>query len=94
MATLTIRNLPDETRDALRVRAARHGRSMEAEVRQVLIESATSEMRLAKGPTEEQRAAMRALQARVRTVVPPGVSLVDELIAERRAEQAAEDANP
>lgn len=92
MANLTIRNLPDDVRDALRVRAARRGRSMEAEVRQVLIESAAPEVRPAKGPTEEQRAAMRALQARVRAMIPPGVSLVDELIAERRAEQAAEDA--
>ncbi len=36
MATLTIRNLPDDVRDALRVRAAKHGRSMEAEVREML----------------------------------------------------------
>jgi antitoxin FitA len=36
MATLTVRNLPDEVHRALRVRAARHGRSMEAEVREIL----------------------------------------------------------
>jgi plasmid stability protein len=36
MATLTIRDLDDELRDRLRVRAARHGRSMEAEVRAIL----------------------------------------------------------
>lgn len=36
MATLTIRGLDDETRDRLRIRAARHGRSMEAEVRAIL----------------------------------------------------------
>lgn len=36
MATLTIRDLDDELRDQLRVRAARHGRSMEAEVRVIL----------------------------------------------------------
>ena len=36
MATLTVRNLPDSTRDAIRVAAARHGRSMEAEVRVAL----------------------------------------------------------
>ena len=33
-----------------------------------------------------QMEALRRLQAAVRAVVPPGVSLVDELIAERRAE--------
>jgi len=36
MATLTIRNLDDATRARLRVRAAEHGRSMEAEVRAIL----------------------------------------------------------
>ena len=33
MAILTIRNVPDDVHRALRVRAARHGRSTEAEVR-------------------------------------------------------------
>ena len=41
MAMLTIRNLPDEVHRALRVRAAMHGHSMEAEVREIL-KSATS----------------------------------------------------
>lgn len=36
MAMLTVRNLPDEVHRALRVRAAQNGRSMEAEVRQIL----------------------------------------------------------
>lgn len=36
MATLTIRDLDDEIRDKLRIRAAEHGRSMEAEVREIL----------------------------------------------------------
>lgn len=38
MATLTIRNLPDEVRDQLRRVAAEHGRSMEEEARQALAE--------------------------------------------------------
>nr|WP_275668108.1 Arc family DNA-binding protein [Nitrincola tibetensis] len=33
---LTVRNLPDEVHKALRIRAAYNGRSMEAEVRQIL----------------------------------------------------------
>ena len=33
MATLTIRNVDPALREELRVRAARHGRSMEAELR-------------------------------------------------------------
>lgn len=36
MATLTIRKIDDELKEKLRVRAARHGRSMEAEVRDIL----------------------------------------------------------
>jgi plasmid stability protein len=36
MATLTIRGLDDETKARLRVSAACHGRSMEAEVRSIL----------------------------------------------------------
>jgi plasmid stability protein len=39
MAVLTVRNLPEETRRALRLRAARHGRSTEAEVRAILEEA-------------------------------------------------------
>ena len=41
MATLTIRDLDDELRAQLRVRAARHGRSMEAEVRVILRDALT-----------------------------------------------------
>lgn len=36
VATMTVRNLPEEVHRALRVRAASHGRSAEAEVREIL----------------------------------------------------------
>jgi antitoxin FitA len=36
MASITIRNVPDDVHRALRVLAARHGRSAEAEIRQIL----------------------------------------------------------
>lgn len=36
MATMTIRNLDDELKTALRLRAAAHGQSMEEEVRTIL----------------------------------------------------------
>ncbi len=39
MATLTIRGLDEDTKARLRMRAARHGRSMEAEVRSILEEA-------------------------------------------------------
>ena len=39
MAAVTIRNIPEETHRALRVRAAQHGRSTEAEIREILEEA-------------------------------------------------------
>jgi plasmid stability protein len=36
MATITVRDLDEATRAKLRIRAARNGRSMEAEVREIL----------------------------------------------------------
>jgi antitoxin FitA len=36
MASITIRNLDDETKERLRVRAAQHRRSMEEEARNIL----------------------------------------------------------
>jgi plasmid stability protein len=39
MSTLTIRNVDPELKEELRVRAARHGRSMEAELRLIIKEA-------------------------------------------------------
>jgi len=39
MATLTVRDLADDVRDRLRIQAAEHGRSMEAEARAILTEA-------------------------------------------------------
>lgn len=46
MAMLTVRNLPDEVHRALRVQAALHGRSTEAEVREILAMAVKPETRL------------------------------------------------
>ena len=43
MASITIRNLDDEVKTRLRVRAASHGRSMEEEARQILSEAVERE---------------------------------------------------
>ena len=40
MPSITVRNVPDEVHRAIRVRAAQHGRSIEAEMRAIL-EAAT-----------------------------------------------------
>jgi plasmid stability protein len=39
MATLTIRGLDEDVKTRLRVSAARHGRSMEAEARAILVDA-------------------------------------------------------
>ena len=49
MAMLTVRNLPDEVHRALRVRAAQHGHSMEAEVREILEASVSPQGRVKLG---------------------------------------------
>jgi plasmid stability protein len=41
MATLTVRGLDEQLKSRLRIRAARHGRSMEGEVREILREALT-----------------------------------------------------
>lgn len=49
MASITVRNVPDEVRRALRVRAARHGRSTEAEIRDILETAVKAEGRVKLG---------------------------------------------
>ncbi|MCL2162188.1 MAG: plasmid stability protein [Betaproteobacteria bacterium] len=49
MASVTVRNLSDETHRALRVRAATHGRSTEAEIRSILENAVRPEGRVRLG---------------------------------------------
>lgn len=49
MAILTVRNVPDDVHRALRVRAAQHGRSTEAEVREILAAAVKPEQRVRMG---------------------------------------------
>ena len=49
MPSLTIRNISDEVHRAIRIRAATHGRSTEAEVRIILEQAAKPEGRLKLG---------------------------------------------
>lgn len=46
MAVVTVRNLPDATHRALRVRAAQNGRSTEAEIREILEEAVRPKARI------------------------------------------------
>ena len=49
MPSITVRNIPDEVHRAIRVRAARHGRSAEAEIREILESAVRSEGRVKLG---------------------------------------------
>ncbi len=72
MASITIRNLENEVKQRLRVQAAEHGRSMEAEARAILRE--------ALGGAEENEADIQGnLYDRIRAIVEPigGVELPD-----------------
>ena len=49
MVMLTVRNVPDEVHRALRVRAAQHGHSTEAEVREILAQAVNPATRVRVG---------------------------------------------
>jgi len=83
MASITIRRLGDRVKEALRLRAARNGRSMEEEARDIL-ESTLTPPKLTSLQLRELREKLAAFRA------PDAPSAVDELIAERRAEAARE----
>lgn len=84
MSVLSVRNLPDEVHRELRLRAARHGRSMEAEARAILTEACRP-----KRPTGEVVAELQAWIDASYGSSKPG-NVVDQLISERRAEAARE----
>ncbi len=82
MATLTIRNLPDDVRDRLRVRAAQNGRSMEAEARDVL-RGALGEAG-ARPSADEISKRVKKAQDALKPYLPKEGNIVDEFLAERR----------
>jgi antitoxin FitA len=81
MATLTVRNLDDDIVRRLRIRAAEHGRSAEAEHREILRVALLGEGRL-----EREQAAERLAEFRRRTAGRESPSAVD-LLREARAER-------
>jgi plasmid stability protein len=93
MATLTIRNLPDDVHAALRVRAAKAGRSMEEEVRVMISEKAQSET-----VKRFDRADARAAASEIRDLLRAANGgrmprdSVDAFLADKRAEVAREEA--
>lgn len=98
MATLTIRNLPEATHKALRIRAAENGRSVEAEVR-ALIEAGVSAhlasvREQAAPPFEHGRPSFIGAWKTDRMPdgrkIPEGRLLSEDFIATRRLEAARE----
>ena len=88
MATLTIRNLPEAVRQSLRQRAALNGRSMEAEVRDILCRTADQAPGAALGTGLSPQAAAALARLRKAFAPRPGEpaeSLVDEFLKERPA---------
>ena len=89
MATLTIRNLPDDVRDGLRRQAAVHRRSMEAEARAVL------QAAVAPKPSEDDRKAaisrLRAVVPLSQRILPEGWSQLDEDVTDGHLEAAREN---
>jgi antitoxin FitA len=81
MATLTIRNLPDEAHKALRIKAAANGRSVESELRRIVGEA------VAVAPDmETYLQILRDTQREAAAFAVPGLLMSDELIAERHLE--------
>ncbi len=86
MAVLNIRNLPDDVHARLRIRAAIAGRSMEAEARAILTEACED------GDGADEALSSLSLPDWVDQLFGPDKpkNVVDDLIAERRAEAARE----
>jgi len=82
MPAITVRNLPIETHRALKLMAAKHGRSTEAEIRDILEKAAKPEGRVKLGSllaeigreaalTEEERALFESALERDKTPAGP-----------------------
>lgn len=89
MKTLTIRQVPDDVHESLRVRAAEKGRSMEEHVRQLLADDAARRSKRSGAET-----ALKELQDHVRSLyadATPG-DVVEEFLKEKREETRREQA--
>lgn len=80
MAVLTVRNVPDEVHRALRLQAAEHGRSTEAEVREILAAAVLPAQRLRLGDALASLGRSLALNDATRNVrdfQETGVSIIN-----------------
>lgn len=82
MSTITIRNLPPETVERLKRRAARNGRSMEQEAREILGRRLGSRDEI-----------LRRIEAWGHAIPPPPAALLEAWVAEaRQGRPGAQDA--
>jgi antitoxin FitA len=86
MATLTVRNLEDSLVRQLRIRAAEHGRSAEAEHREILRFALAAEG----DPMAERRRVADRLAEFRRQTAQPGSPSAAELLEESRAARLTE----
>ena len=82
MSMLTVRDLDPEVKEKLRRRAARHGRSMEAEARAVLLQTFGEEVE--RPDVDAVRARVRRAQELIAPHLPKDRPLADEFLAERK----------
>ena len=91
MASLTVRQLDDELKKLLRLRAARHGRSMEDEVRTILHAAADETGREGveafTPPAQQARAAQPARAKRVLLIIGGGIAAYKSLDLIRRLKE-------
>jgi antitoxin FitA len=83
VATLTVRNLEDDVVRALRIRAAEHGRSAEAEHREILRQTLTSNRQASSRAAAAERLAEFRRRSSGR-----GSTTAAELLEESRAGRA------
>jgi len=82
MKTLTIRQVPDDVHEALRIKAAEAGRSMEEEVRRLI------EAHAAMKPKPDFTR-LHALRARIKKSLPADAPSAAEMVREMRNEDMA-----
>ena len=78
MATIQVREVPEELYEVLRRRARRAGQSMQAYMRDQVVA-------LAERPTKEEAIEkIEAIVGRIHSEEPTGASVIEDLAAERR----------
>lgn len=82
--TLTIRNLAEPVKQKLRMRAARHGRSMEAEAREILAHVVEEPNDATTGSLTQQQRMIQALDSL--SGIWKGRGSTDEMMRELRGE--------